>query len=57
MPENVTRNADTQWSPAAVKKLEELWTARVPVHLIAQTLGRTEHEVSGKAVELKLKRN
>lgn len=56
MPENVTRNAETRWSPQAVKKLEQLWTARVPLALIAQTLGRPAHEVSGKAMELKLKR-
>lgn len=57
MPENVTRNAETKWSPAAVQKLTELWAAHVPVALIAQTLGRPAHEVSGKAVELKLSRD
>lgn len=56
MTENVTRNAETIWSPAAVQKLAELWAARVPAPLIAQTLGRPEHEVRAKAVELKLPR-
>lgn len=54
---NTSRNADTAWKLASVQKLQELWSAGVPTHLIAQTLGRPEHEIAAKASELKLPRH
>ncbi|MGE3142576.1 MAG: hypothetical protein AB7L65_04600 [Hyphomonadaceae bacterium] len=56
MTENVTRNSDTPWTLEAVRRLEELWRAGVPPHMAAHALGRLEHEVRAKAVELKLSR-
>lgn len=56
MPENVTRNAGTAWTPTSVCKLAELWAAGTPTSHIAATLGRGESEVGAKAVELKLPR-
>jgi len=54
---NTSRNADTAWKLASVQKLQELWAAGVPANLIAQALGRSEHEISAKASELKLPRH
>jgi hypothetical protein len=56
MPENVTLNSGTNWTPAAVKRLAELWEAGTPTSQIAVALGRGESEVGLKAVELKLPR-
>jgi hypothetical protein len=56
MPENVTLNSGTNWTPAAVKKLAELWAAGTPADTIAAALGRSPSEVGQKAVELKLPR-
>jgi hypothetical protein len=54
MRENLTLNADANWTAQAVRKLEQLWKAGVPVATIAATLGRPEAMVREKAVELKL---
>jgi len=54
---NTSRNADTAWKLASVQKLQELWSAGVPANLIAQALGRPEHEIAAKASELKLPRH
>jgi hypothetical protein len=56
MPENVTLNAGAAWTPAAVKRLAELWETGTPTSHIAAALGRGESEVGQKAVELKLPR-
>lgn len=56
MTENVSLNSGAQWTPAAVKKLAELWQAGAPADAIAAALGRTPSEVGSKAVELKLPR-
>ncbi|MEJ0022669.1 MAG: hypothetical protein WDN76_03950 [Alphaproteobacteria bacterium] len=56
MPENVTLNSGISWTPAAVKRLAELWAAGTPTSHIAAALGRGESEVGAKAVELKLPR-
>ena len=53
MRENVTLNADASWTPAAVRKLEELWKSGVAVAMIAHTLGRPQAAVREKAVEMK----
>jgi hypothetical protein len=56
MPENVSLNSGAAWTPAAVKKLAELWEAGTATSHIAAALGRGESEVGQKAVELKLPR-
>jgi hypothetical protein len=56
MPENVTLNSGMNWTPAAVKRLAELWEAGTPTSHIAAALGRGESEVGQKAIELKLQR-
>ncbi len=56
MTENVTLNSGTAWTPAAVKRLAELWEAGTPTSNIAAALGRGESEVGQKAIELKLPR-
>lgn len=54
MTENVTLNAGSPWTIAAVDKLRELWNAGVAPGMIGHTLGRPEPEVRAKASELRL---
>mgnify|MGYP001182131294 CR=1 FL=1 len=54
--DNVTLNAGKPWTPTAVDKLRELWTAGVPAPQVSHVLGRPENEVRAKALELKLYR-
>jgi hypothetical protein len=54
MTENVTLNAGSPWTIAAVDKLRELWNGGVAPKMIGHTLGRPEHEVRAKASELRL---
>ena len=54
MTENVTLNAGSPWTIAAVDKLRELWSGGVEPALIGHTLGRPEPEVRAKAAELRL---
>ena len=54
MTENVTLNAGSPWTIAAVDKLRELWREGVSPELVSHTLGRPESEVRAKAAELRL---
>jgi hypothetical protein len=54
LTENVTLNAGSPWTVAAIEKLKELWIGGVDAALVAHTLGRPEPEVRAKAAELRL---
>lgn len=52
--DNVTLNAGAPWTITGIEKLKELWNAGVAPEMVSHTLGRPEHEVRAKALELKL---